>query len=1211
MVKENLFGFLIKTSAENNDMYNFYSSDAIDETKRPMLTIEYVPYEIEPVDPGWECVNVGAYQGCLPIELGVISSPFNKASSVSGDYGEVGYSGGMFLQHAVVAALLKCEPYPRCVNDYPIHYRIEYEASWIASGATNGNLAFRLEIPGGVNVDNQRSCGIGTTNGRCKGFFEGTISIYDLPPNTDVGYTIGLRTGLAFPSWWPVTSWGIDYKLMLSLQPFEETCSDIYYVPVPDTYVIDPTIETPLGMEGTPPDDQIYPTVMGQYYMVEVENSWNDGTDERTDAAVSYDGITWMPWSEFLLDAVCIEMPPGDLNEDHYTVYYLATTESLHIRANDETGEFGDNSQGENNFQYTIGLAFQLAEPVVCETQFTYDPEDDWLASVQVHSELEDGVQAVTEFTEPLEAGAWYAIEVASGSWNEPGGTPRFDMDFRFEFTDGWMELSEDADNVYCTSTDGKTVYIQVPDANELHLRVNDQDSNFANNTGTLGVNIYKTDFNRTITGCELEYDINELVSSDTVEGSAVNGKIFAMSLASSGGISLSYGLTPGAWYMLETTGGPWYVTWDYPGSPYNVHTQYYNMQVKVGDDGEWTALQDSAMAFCVVEIDALGHQRMYFQAPESGGNTYHIRVAGASAFTKGAMGWNLYQAVDLNIGEVTSCTDFTYDPNNANGFGTVDPKRENGVDIIGLETNSYFAIHIESDNEASDPPYYAKSGWYEEEGGDERDDLELSINGAEWADLPNAPGVICYYYTPETDELVFFVRVINNQSWKLRANSESFGDNEGIEYYRVYEATADNNPWVSCIDDFTPSVPALNEHEWIPPQDEEGVLLMPTLTYTEGADPDDDGIIFWGQPGLEPGHHYMVETKQGPWKNGEDTTGLYSAQLSSDGGSNWYSFEGHPDVICADVDQLNHHWRAIFEVTDGQMWKIRVDDTETEFWPDNTGNLAYRLNLVNEFPIEGPGDYVYDYDLGAFDVCSQSLVRPQALSLSEIGSLGNYIGDWVHYINRSLLSYFAWCDRHTELIISAMEALKLKEPLATLAALDTISKNVMAEIDSYSWDGGYEDTSIFTGNAETMFNKVLPQGGVADDPWDGGNLITFGDTSLPAYYYNCQNVFADYLPARLQQATCFVSAYWKETGASFWVQLSLDLAAIGVLFVMVKGSLQSLIYMMTGVRPWTKDGAIKLAGNLAEGDPFRDSQINRTLEAIERQNEERNRRYR
>ncbi len=419
-----------------------------------------------------------------------------------------------------------------------------------------------------------------------------------------------------------------------------------------------------------------------------------------------------------------------------------------------------------------------------------------------------------------------------------------------------------------------------------------------------------------------------------------------------------------------------------------------------------------------------------------------------------------------------------------------------------------------------------------------------------------------------------------------MRADSTTFSDNVGSELYTTYAVTAGDSldPWTSCADSYTATVPAINEHEWIPPQDEEGVNLMPTLTYTPGADPNNDGIILWGDPGLQAGHDYMVETSEGPWSD-DNTSGAnssYLAQLSSDGGATWYLFGEHPDVICYTHDQINHYWKAVFHVDTGQVWKIRVADTETDVFTDNTGNLAYRLNLVNEFPTDGPGGLVDDYDPGAFDVCSQSLVRPTALTLSEIGSVGNYITDWLQYVNRSMLSYLAWCPRHTELLLSAINALKTREPLATIAELGTVEKTVMQDIASYDWVGGYEDTSIFNVTSSSQVNSlinnhILPNGGEAFDVWDGGDLVVFsGDQTLPSYYYTCENAFADYLPSRLKTGACFASAYWKETGASFWIQLLFDIGSIFLLFNMIKGAVASLVYMMTGVRIWTKSGALR-----------------------------------
>lgn len=1211
MSKQNYFGFKLQMDVEANDQYQFYSSDDATESNRPKLVIEYTTGTAF-VDPGWTCFEGGsiwsqAFPECLPDPPGN-TIPVSPYLDSGGNDGLVNYSA-LEAGEPVSAAVINCEPYPRCINDYPVHYRITYDANWIAAGSTAGTLTAELNIPGGTSVNNSIACGTGTS-GACAGIFEGTIPFTSLPANYHGGWNIGLLWRFNFPSSWIVSEHGITWTLYLSLEPFTQNCTDTYIVPVLDTYTIDPLLETPLGAEGAPADDQIYITVPGQTYMVRVEDGpWNDGTDDRTDAAVSFDGETWLTWEDFSLDAVCIDASVIDPeNADYQVIYFTATTDTFHIRVADEAEAFSDNSNDlETPFQYVIGIAFERPEEVSCEAQFSYDPLTDTVASVSVHGDVED-TEANNELTEPLEGGGWYGIEVASGTWNETGGADRIDMEFKFSGAFGspdWQDLTDGSGLVLCVSTDGNTIFVQAPMQTGLilHLRVNDQDApqDWSDNEGTLGVNIYHATFTRSLGACELQFEVGAFVYHDEVQANATNGKAFAVMLASDGSnifgasspLTYGYGLTPGAWYVLDTTDGPWWQT--FSGGGYTSNQHYYDVEVKTGN-GEWEPFETWEYAECVVDLDGLGHKRVYFQVPDTGGIQYYIKAANASVFGRGSIGWNLYQGMDIGLsGEANSCNDFIYDPEVESGWGSIDATRANGDHILGLNTYEFYAVQIESANVASDPPYYMDSGWFESSGEDELDELQLTVDGTNWNTLPNHPAVLCYYYTPGEDELVFFVRVLQGQAWKMRADSTTFDNNVGREFYRTYLVSAGDNldPWTSCSDDYTATVPAINEHEWIPPQDEEGVMLMPTLTYTPGNDPDGDGIIYWGDAGLQSGHDYMVETSDGPWYDGEHPEQLYSAQLSSDGGETWYLFKDHPDVICYTKDQLDHHWKAIFHVEDGERWKIRVADTETDAFTDNTGNLSYQLNLVNEFPIDGPGALVNDYDPSAFDVCSQSLVRPEYLTLSEIGSVGNYLSDWIQYINRSLLSYFAWCPRHTNLLISAVQALVQREPLATIAEFGIIQKNVLAEVDSYDWSGGgFEDTSIFSVNSssgvQNIADRFLPESGEAVSPWeDGGDLVSFsGDTSLPPYYYTCDSIFADYLPSRLRIGTCFASAYWKYTGASFWLQLAIDIGSLFVLWRMLKTSVQSLVYMMTGVRPWTKDGAITVIERVAEGQP-------------------------
>ena len=75
-----------------------------------------------------------------------------------------------------------------------------------------------------------------------------------------------------------------------------------------------------------------------------------------------------------------------------------------------------------------------------------------------------------------------------------------------------------------------------------------------------------------------------------------------------------------------------------------------------------------------------------------------------------------------------------------------------------------------------------------------------------------------------------------------------------------------------------------------------------------------------------------------------------------------------------------------------------------------------------------------------------------------------------------------------------------------------------------------------------------------------------------------------------MRDAVCFVNSYARETGLSFIMQMVFDIGGVIAIFAMFKKTAQEIIYMMTGVKPWTKSGAItviqRVAENYAGGGP-------------------------
>jgi hypothetical protein len=331
-----------------------------------------------------------------------------------------------------------------------------------------------------------------------------------------------------------------------------------------------------------------------------------------------------------------------------------------------------------------------------------------------------------------------------------------------------------------------------------------------------------------------------------------------------------------------------------------------------------------------------------------------------------------------------------------------------------------------------------------------------------------------------------------------------------------------------------------------------------------------------------------VVETpvSQGPWGSFDAlSTDRWDIALTNNNGEYWEGYlaskTGNEDNIlgdCYDYDPIDHRLRIKFTAQDGDLWKIRVNDEDGAF-SDNTGNMAYKFYVLCEgmactgsVPNDSTTNGIPAISIqGAGNVCSIAVMRPGSLTLSEIGGLGNYFGAWVQYANLSILRYMAWCPKHTNLFLTYLNKFKTREPLATIAEWDETLDRMKQEIESYDWgENGNQETSIFDEGGgdftDTVEEKIYGDTSV----WDGGNIVSFSGSSLPSSYYSCESAFVNTLPTRLKSGVCFVSAYFIETSASFWIQLTIDIGSIFLLLGMIKGAVQEAVYMMTGVKPWT-----------------------------------------
>lgn len=954
------------------------------------------------------------------------------------------------------------------------------------------------------------------------------------------------------------------FEFWWSIDPVN-VCEDQYILITEDTYEIDPTIEMPLGPEGDPPDDQIYTTEEGQIYRIQVSGEWDDGTDTRDDTAVSWDGETWVPLVE-LPNECSAQNEDGDVK----IFYVIAQSETFYIRANDVEDEFADNEQGEDPLTYSIGLTEPVENNPLCESQYVYTPFEDIVGFTGVDGN--DGDGALLNNIDDLIVGEWYVVAYAYGDWQDEGSQPdRTDIEYSYNRS-SWFDLAEGSGTVWCVSSSGVEILIQAQ-GESFYIRVNDEIGGFANNTGTVYYDIYHATFIRTPNDCEVQYVIGSLRETKTVDATMQGGKHFAFMTTNVFGNP--YGqVEHGQWYVLDTVDGPWKETYFSDDNPWR-----YDMAVSMDDGVTWEPLENWSYPACNFATDTLGHRRVIFQMPFSGPTEWKLRVNDTGIFidNRGSMTWNLYNVTKLSAepGVGNGQCDYSYDEFSPVAAGRIPAKTEQGVSITGLSPGTLYVLKVIGSDDL---------GWWEHfpTGPDMWEtvlyDTQLSHDGgATFHNLPdNYPSALCSHWVD--NDLFVFLQPGENFNYRIRVGpSDSYSNNVGEMQYIVYPATPGQTVVNTCMGGWARQI--LNESEIIKVRDEMGnKISAATARYDEFVN-------------LVPGRMYYIETPAnfGPWKSEAGGSNRWDTALSRDNGVTWQPLDfDNTDIECAGRMLVGNVWYARFLVEEGDVWRIRVNDSQGAF-ADNGGSMAYKLYAVCEHPcgiVSLPNDSQGTDGIpaitiqGGGNVCTIPVMRPGPLTISELVNLGTYLGNWIQYINLSVLRFMAWCPQHTKLVTTHFSTDILnKEPFATFKELNDLMLGVRREMESYSWASrrGY-DSSIFTMSNPNEVRQLMRDlfqidGGSnrARQFWEGNLNVEFNDTGFPASYSQCDQVFQNYLPQKMKSSMCFIQAWFIETSASLWLQLIVDIGAIMIFVGGIKGAAQEVIYMLTGVKPWTK----------------------------------------
>jgi hypothetical protein len=1065
-------------TAMNADFDLFHASTLTDATYTPEIWQGW-----------WTCNSV---RGTAPCPTGILS-PFIYESSNT--------FGGMNWSNMASAKII-CR-YAGCTNLRDVYYDVSIGLTWHGNNAPNATIAFGVKSSksGTPNDLLTIPCG-GAYTGNCNSEKGGIVrkEALDADPTrlSHVVYDAYASVDM-LPSY--RDSALVYYGVQFGFLPLDATnCTDTYMLM--DEYEkqpIIPTVEFPAA-----PSGQVQTVETGLIYRITTSGGpWWDPTNDHYDAAISWNGTTYKSLYSLIDTALCVDYDP--LNPELISIYLPAESNTLYIRADDFAGQFANNTVGiTETFYYSLALVAQI-QPNEC-SEFTYDPEADLLAQGYVEandpgSGILPGVTLIT--------GGWYALEATTsvlegthGPWHD-GSNPsqsRYDIEADYGGFVGsapsFVVGAEGAkDTVWCEKGegDGAIAFFQAAYTG-LGIRVNDTGGNWADNTNQMGWKIYNVNFEQLNDGCEDKFSIHGIIKSDTIEALAENGKWVGSSTTLGPSIgNPTANLQPGAWYMLETTGGPW--KWKGTGHT----TESYEMALKgktfdgtATHDFGWQYTDEWAFANCVAEIDALGHRRVYFQMSSEGRLDIYARVNDTSdwATNQGQEGYNLYEVVN-GEGIDNECG-YTYG--------------DTPLSVTYVPANASTGVNLNGD--LIDGMIYAvvTSGslWQENPGGQDQYGMQFSGDkGATFYNWPDYPGRLCYQDEGNNSETLFVQYVMNTGPWKARVASTSFQDNTGgrdVKIYTVGELGAD---CFAALDLYV-----VDPFEWIPEKREDGIVV----TGQEGI-PDATLVV---------GAVYAVEIVDGPWNDGDGNSKRYDAALSSDNGATWHLIQEHPSVTCNMQVDVYGHYKVAFTVGTEQKYKIRVNDTTGHF-TNNGGSLAYKLYTSIDNVDDGSG-----WDNWIDDYCSEGCVAPDGVEELDVSK-------WVSYLGCSVTQFMAWCPRHNDLLTTFMDSLQQYEPFATIAETQNLIDTITTEIEAYDW-GDDEVASVLGTEGDPMEVLFGPMG--QNSPWFGGPVLTFHEGVGNMYNLACDEVLIDYIGPYAGGGVCWVMNIANETGWIFWVQL-------------------------------------------------------------------------
>lgn len=747
---------------------------------------------------------------------------------------------------------------------------------------------------------------------------------------------------------------------------------------------------------------------------------------------------------------------------------------------------------------YTITLSTSpiVTETAPCAGQYLTGEQLGWF-DVSSTDYVGTNMMAALHVSAP-QPNSWYKL-VVTGSWKDNGAGPDLKtMGMKVTTTGTWFPLDSDP-LTGCADNENAIYYIQSgPTAWVPYLRVYDTGGNFPANTGTLRVTVYAvTTYTRYQSGCELQYQVGDLIEQKTVSGNWAHGlplehPIYNMAVGGGAGIP-----TPRTYYMLEITGGP-----------ANLGAEGYTYDGDIGerptsselDPTNWYDAQTAPFVECVVPTDQLGHVNIYFLMDNQTGAyeftrhyyAFRVRDTGSYADNSGSLTYRLYQATFMQTvlpGDTltaTGCAAYGHDVT-ATGSIVIDGDAQNGAIFPTLASNSKYALQV------------VNGPWTDN--GTGKYTIELSDdNGNTWTDLQDYPNLLCAA-SDDGDHVIIYIKSAAGKIWRARANDgdSNFGNNGASIGLTVYPATSSIDMFPTCEDNYTlTQIPLGDEVRKVPGESASGMSL----------------------PNIIQGKTYSISiTGDHKWYDAGTGNGSYLVDISDDGGTTWESLEGYTHKLCSQTLGDGGRYQLFF-TAQSNNYKLRVRDGDGNFLT-NIGYVLFDLYSGINTANPAPGGTIGTPPPEWIVACNEAYERPGSfITLVPIGPIDLItfefsfnvpvprVGEWIDYLRNAITYYFAWCPEHTAALKSLGNVyLMNREPMKTIVDLMNFYKNIQSIISAMSATGG-TDASV-TSQEPPMFSDAASfdaSGGAG--PINSGPPIDGWSMFIVQYIDPAQNVW-------------------------------------------------------------------------------------------------------